>query len=180
MQFVVQMAGEAGSGKSTLAREIGRATGAVVLDKDVIKSAALGAGAEESLAGPLSFEVLLDLARSLLGMGHSVVLDSAAFFPRIVETGRSVAAAAAARYVLIECVCPDGDEHARRLASREGLPSQPRALEADRYERPGAARLAEERLVVDTREPVEALLARALAYLGLAEGPARPAGTLTP
>src|SRR3990172_3905882 len=110
MQFVVQMAGKPGSGKSTLARGIGAACEAVVLDKDVIKSAALNAGAEESLAAGLAYEGLFDLVRSLLRMGQSVVLDSAAFYPQIVEKGQSLAIAAGAAYYVIECVCPDRED----------------------------------------------------------------------
>ena len=44
-QFLLQMAGMPGSGKSALARLIGRSTKAIVIDKDVLKTAALEAGA---------------------------------------------------------------------------------------------------------------------------------------
>jgi hypothetical protein len=42
--FLLQMAGRPGSGKSSLARVVGRATSAVVLDEDVLKTALLNAG----------------------------------------------------------------------------------------------------------------------------------------
>ncbi len=39
--FFVQMSGHPGSGKSTLARQIGKRTGAVIIDHDIVKSALL-------------------------------------------------------------------------------------------------------------------------------------------
>jgi len=165
---VVQMAGKPGSGKSTLARGIGAACEAVVLDKDVIKSAALNAGAEESLAGPLAYEVLFDLARSLLGMAQSVVLDSPAFYPQIVEKGRQLAADAGASYHVIECVCLDRDELARRLSAGERLRSQPRGLGqlVDAASLPGTAPFERPHLVVDTTRPDAECLRLALEYIG--------------
>lgn len=165
-RFLLQMAGEPGSGKSALARGVGRATGAVVIDKDVIKSAALRAGAEEALAAPLAYQVFFDLARSLLAMGHSVVLDSPAFYPLIREQGQQIAAEAGVEYHIFECVCVDPEELARRLAGRERLVSQPAGRDRDPYSQPGTAPLMEAHLTVDTRQPLCDCLPQALAYIG--------------
>jgi cytidylate kinase len=54
--FLLQMAGPSGSGKSTLARALAARSGAAVVDLDVIKSAALEAGAAWDLAGRLGYE----------------------------------------------------------------------------------------------------------------------------
>ena len=67
--FLLQMAGQPGSGKSALARLIAKRTGAVALDKDVLKTAALDAGADESSAGKIAYEGFLALASHLLGQG---------------------------------------------------------------------------------------------------------------
>ncbi len=165
-QFLLQMAGEPGSGKSTLARAIGAATGAVVLDKDVIKSAALNAGAEESLAGPLSYLVLFDLTTSLLTAGQSVVLDSPAFWPSIIEKGTAAASGAGVAYFVLECSCSDGSEVERRIAERAGMASQPTARLVDPYGIPGTARLTLPHLVIDTRRSHDQCLQKALEYLG--------------
>jgi predicted kinase len=159
------MAGEPGSGKSTLARAIGEATGAVVIDKDVIKSAALNAGAAESLAAGLAYEAMFDLARSLLDMGHSVILDSPAFFTDIRAKGRAIAAAVGVAYRLIETICDDAATIEARLSGRQGLRSQPRARITKAYERPGTALLDEPRLTIDARGPLCDGLRRALEYL---------------
>ena len=65
--FLLQMAGAPGSGKSALARLIGRCTDAVVIDKDVLKTAALEAGADDTLAGGIAYEAFFALADHLLG-----------------------------------------------------------------------------------------------------------------
>jgi predicted kinase len=154
-QFLLQMAGEPGSGKSALARVIGRRTGAVVLDKDVLKTAALDAGADETLAGGIAYEALFDLADHLLGQGLSVVLDSPSYFETIPSKGQALAAERGIGYHFVECVCEDQAELKRRLAGRPGLDSQPvslgpfgRATVAP----PGAY------LRVDTLQPIERCL----------------------
>ncbi len=164
-KFLLQTAGMPGSGKSTLARAIGHGAGAVVLDKDVIKSAALHAGAEESLAGPLAYEVFFDQARSLLGMGHSVVLDSPAFWPSILDRGALLAAEAAADYFIIECKCPDRQELARRLATRPRMASQYDSPGDDAFRLPGTAPLSLPHLVVDTTRQVDECLRLVLDYI---------------
>lgn len=165
-RFLLQMAGESGSGKSTLARAIAGATGAVVLDEDVIMSAAMAAGVEKPLAGAVAYEAGFDLARSVLEQGHSVIFDSAAFFVRIREKGRTIAAAADADYRLIECDLSSVEQRQARLRERPPLPSQPAAVEeALTGDRPGTAPLTEPRLTLDTSRPLEEQVALALAYL---------------
>ena len=165
--FLLQMAGAPGSGKSALARLIGRTTGAVVIDKDVLKSAALEAGAAEALAGPLAYEAFFALADHLLGQDKSVVLDSPSFWETTPAKGAAVAEARMVPYYFIECFCPDRDEIARRLRERPRLRSNPgeEALvaEADTVAPPGAY------LRIDTTQPIERCLEPALDYLGWAE-----------
>ena len=162
-QFLLQMAGEPGSGKSALARVIGRRTGAVVLDKDVLKTAALHAGAEEALAGSLAYEAFFDLAGHLLGQGLSVVLDSPSFYHTIPEKGQAVADKRGVRYHFVECMCDDKAELERRLAGRPRLDSQPGATES--ADRDTVAPLGAY-LRVDTLQPIERCLELVLEYVG--------------
>ena len=161
--FLLQMAGQPGSGKSALARLIARCTGAVVIDKDVLKTAALDAGAEESLAAGIAYESFFRLADHLLGQGRSVVLDSPSFYETILSNGTAVAERRAVPYYFIECFCPDSGELARRLRDRPRLPSQPAEPLADESETiaPSGAFLR-----VDTMQPIDRCLALALDYLG--------------
>ena len=154
-QFLLQMAGPPGSGKSALARVIGRRTAAVVLDKDVLKTAALHAGADETLAGGTAYEAFFDLADHLLGQGLSVVLDSPSYFETIPAKGQALATERGISYHFVECVCEDQAELERRLSGRPRLDSQPGSLSPSgrvTMAPPGAY------LRVDTLQPIERCL----------------------
>ncbi len=160
--FLLQMAGAPGSGKSALARLIGRCAGAVVIDKDVLKTAALATGTEDQPAGRIAYEGFFGLAGHLLGQGHSVVLDSPSFYETIPAKGAAIAAERQAPYYFIECICADEAELRRRLRDRPRLPSQPsEPVEAQTIAPAGAY------LRIDTTQPIERCLALALDYLGL-------------
>ncbi|MGE5595952.1 MAG: AAA family ATPase [Hyphomicrobiales bacterium] len=161
--LLVQMHGEPGSGKTTLARSLAGRLPAIHLDKDVLMSALLKARLPREVAGPASYEVLWDLAASLLGEGHSVIVDSPAYWPIIEARGRGAARGARARYAMIETRC-DPAEVERRLANRERLVSNPRERQ-DWLAMPGTREPSRERLVLDSARPVEALVEEALAYL---------------
>lgn len=165
--FLLQMAGAPGSGKSALARVIGKRTGAVVLDKDVLKTAALEAGLEDAKAGGIAYEAFFALANHLLGQGWSVILDSPSFWESIPAKGAAIAAERHAPYHFIECFCPDRDELSRRLRDRPRLASNPgeEALDAA----PPTFAPDGPFLRIDTTQPIDRCLALALDYLGMAE-----------
>jgi predicted kinase len=162
--LVVQMHGAPGSGKSTLARALAREIDAIALDKDVIKAALLRKGVPEEQAAPAAYEAYFALARSLVAQGRSVILDSPVYWPSIVENWEALAAAAGSPLLMVECVCPDRDELARRVRDRDALESQPRELFQERL--PGRDwEPACDRLVVDTTRPFDEILAAALDYV---------------
>jgi predicted kinase len=161
-QLVVQMHGEPGSGKSAVARALGARLGAVVLDKDVIKSALLDADLTDPDAGYASFGVLFDVAADLLRQGHSVVLDTPVYWPMVAERSCAVAEGADAAYALIRCVCEDGGELARRQPTRKSLKSQPRTPVGPRV---GTIEPSHPRLTLNTTRPLDELVDEALAYI---------------
>jgi hypothetical protein len=120
--FLLQMAGAPGSGKSALGRLIATRTGAVLLDKDVLKTAALDAGAGDPLAGQVSYESFFALAAHLLGQDISVVLDSPSFYDTIPAKGAAIAGAHGA-VLLHRVLLPDRDELGRHLRERTRLRS---------------------------------------------------------
>jgi len=163
--FLLQMAGMPGSGKSALARVLGRRTGAVVIDKDVLKSAALAAGVDKAQAGAVAYEAMFAQAGHMLGQDWSVILDSPSFWETIPEKGAAIAADRHLPYYFIECFCPDRNEQARRLRDRPRLVSNPgeEVLDADwqTFTPPGPY------LRVDTTQSLERCLELVLDYLGL-------------
>ena len=69
-------------------------------------------------------------------------------------------------YYLIECVLPDLVTLQSRIDSKQLMTSQPAVATLESHSRPGAARITDPHLVVDTRQPAEVCLAKALEYLG--------------
>jgi predicted kinase len=159
------MAGEPGSGKSALAKLIGSCTAAVVLDKEVLKSAALSAGADATLAGEIAYETVFAMADRLLAQDRSVIIDSPSFYENIPSRGEKIAGERRAEYYFIECFCPNRAELERRLRYRIRLRSQPglETMEEGRttFTPPGAY------LRVDTTKPIEECVEMALDYLGM-------------
>jgi predicted kinase len=163
--IVVQMHGEPGSGKSTLARALAPCIDAVVLDKDIIKSAILRAGADEQLAAPAAYEVYFELAEDLVRQGRSIILDNPVFWPRVEERWLALSADAGCSPLLIECVCADRDELLRRLATRNGRESNPKEP-LDLLRRPGAVETRfQPRLTLDATRPIEQIVEEAVAYV---------------
>ncbi len=162
--FVLQMHGAPGSGKSTLARAIGARTGALALDKDVIKAALLDSGIDERAAAAGAYEAYFALAESIVAQGVSLVLDNPVYWPRVEAGWHAISRAAGVPPLLIECVCPDRDELRRRLATREARSSQPREP-IDASALSGTIAVGGARLTLDTTRPLADLVADALAYI---------------
>lgn len=164
MTILVQMHGEPGSGKTTLARELAPRLPAVHLDKDIVMTALMKAFIPREVAGPASYEAIWGMSGSLLVQGHSVIVDSPAFWPEIEAKGRGLARDQGASYFMIETRCDDADEIDRRLACREAMASHPKERH-DWLAIPGTREPSRERLVLDSRNTVVEMVDAALAYL---------------
>lgn len=76
-RWMIAMKGGLGSGKSTVARELSRALGWPLIDKDDIRSFLDGLE-----AGATSYEIMLSVAGRQIDQGLDVICDSPRCWPR--------------------------------------------------------------------------------------------------
>lgn len=160
------MAGMPGAGKSTLALALGWELGWPVLDKDTIKVALLEERVPESTAGPASYSVPLALCRDLMAQQQlSVIFDSPAAYPNVVEQAQKIADAAGGQLKVIFCHAGSEvrnqrlSERPRRLSQMQSDPS------ADEENLRRFTHLPLETLRPDMESPLSELVTEAAAYL---------------
>ncbi|MEU4604121.1 AAA family ATPase [Kribbella sp. NPDC023972] len=127
--FLLQMSGVPGSGKSTVAAYVVDTYRAVAVDYDVIRSAVLDAGFDVPSSAKAAYEVMYAQARHVLAQGHSVVMDSPCFWPRILTEGMEIAGEHDAAYRYIECQVRDLKVLDERLRRRPRLRSHRRGVD---------------------------------------------------
>ena len=114
--MLIALGGLPGVGKSALAMVLARRVGAVHLRIDTIEQAMRNAGT--TVSGPEGYLVARDLAKDLLHIGHTVIVDSVN--PVAITRGywRETAASMKVRLLEVEVVCSDKRQHRQRVESR--------------------------------------------------------------
>jgi predicted kinase len=170
--FFLQMAGFPGSGKSTLAREIGKRTGAVVIDHDVVKSSLLHSidkgKIASKLAGQISYNIDWSLIEYQLSQGHSVVFDSPCFYDKMLEKGTELSRKYNVSYKYVECFLDDYTQINYRLRNRDGMISQFNEVNEEmfNYGIHNSKKPDEQKcLTVDTKQPLESYIHEVIKYL---------------
>ena len=157
---LVVVSGLPGSGKSTVARELARALESSLFELDHIEAPILARFDGDAL-GWGGYEILSALAEDNLSLGRSVVLDSVAWTNALREEWRMMAARHRARYRPIEVVVPDRELHRTRVAARPAKNDWARVEAAFKlYEA-----WSTDRLVLDSSQPLDALLAASMEYV---------------
>jgi predicted kinase len=115
---LVLMAGLPGAGKTTLASKLGRDLGWHVIDKDKLKERLLQQGMGDEQAGFAAYNQSFDAALDALMKQQSVILDSAALHPFILDNAKGIVCNIEnAQLKVILCVA-DRNLRNRRLRNR--------------------------------------------------------------
>lgn len=171
--FFVQMSGFPGSGKSTLSRQIGKRTGAVIIDHDIVKSALLNSiediPIDINIAGRISYNIDWSLIEFHLSQGQSVVFDSPCLYQEMVDKGIDLSKKYNVKYKYVECYLNDFHEVNYRLINRDRMVSQIREISSEAVfkstiensKRPTGYQC----LVVDTGKPPESYINNVINYI---------------
>jgi predicted kinase len=165
---LVVVSGLPGTGKSTLARGIALARRIPVLSVDPMESALLEAGLTQSFeTGLAAYLVVVAAADAVLAAGIDVVVDSVSAVEPAREMWRRLATRHGTPLRVITCAIADEAVARPRLAARERDLALPEPTWDDVRRRAGEwTPWPEPSLALDSLEPADANLARALTWLG--------------
>ncbi|GAB3606890.1 AAA family ATPase [Conyzicola nivalis] len=172
--MLIAMAGLPGTGKTAIAEAIGARLLKPVVSVDPIESAILRAGIDaDQPTGLAAYLVAETLTETVMRAGHGAIIDAVNAVDPAREQWVNLAARSGETLRFIEVVCSDLALHRKRLEERERhLPHvvSPSwfAVEQslDEYAEWSGSSGAVERLTVDSVEPLDALVERALEFLG--------------
>jgi predicted kinase len=171
--MLIAMAGLPGTGKTAIAELIGSRLLKPVVSVDPIESSILRAGIDsDQPTGLAAYLVAETLAEFVLQAGHGVIIDAVNAVDPAREQWVDLAARSDEPVTFIEVVCSDASLHRSRLEARErNLPhvNEPswHAVEQslDEYS-PWTGRSGDApRLTLDSVEPLDDLVERALAFI---------------
>lgn len=167
MNFI-QMAGFPGSGKSTLALALSKETGAIVIDRDIVKTAMLHSGITGELLNEASYKTVFALCEFYMRNGQSVILDTPCYYDGILNFGQELSTKFGASYKFIECKIDCYNELTNRLEKRERLETQIVTTTEEQFERSKdkSKRPNEDQyIVIDTSKEFETVLEEALRFI---------------
>jgi len=117
--MLIVLGGLPGTGKTTIARELARQLGAVHLRIDSIEQALRNRGLAARSMDDSGYCVAYAIAADSLGIGRTVIAHSVNPLPVTRNAWAAVANRTGIRFIEIEVVCSDVNEHRRRIETRE-------------------------------------------------------------
>lgn len=117
--MLIVFSGLPGTGKSTIARALLARLNVTYLRIDTIEQAIRDAGVLSGDVGRSGYCVALELARSNLRSGQTVVVDCVNPVEESRQAWADMASQVAAELLNIEVVCSDPQEHRRRVEHRQ-------------------------------------------------------------
>jgi len=166
--MLVMLGGLPGVGKSALADLLATRLPAVVVSVDLIDDAIVRSGIAMSFeTGLAAYLVGAEIARTQLRNGLAVIADAANYLEVGRATWREAAERVGAEVKVIEVICSDERLHRSRLESRQrGLIAYPELPWDDVLARRAQTEpWPEDRLVLDSVEPLDRNVEKAIAFL---------------
>lgn len=170
--MIVLMAGLPGTGKTALARELAARIGGRVLSKDDIRHALFAPNEIEysSRQDDFCLQIMLETAGFLLQRDPSLILffDGRPFSRRYqIDNVLNAAASLHQGWRILECVCPE-EICRQRLSNQSAAGTHPagnRDFQLYRKVKSRFEAITLPKTVIDTSEPLESCVERALAVL---------------
>lgn len=163
-----------GAGKSSIAQALSKELNFAVFSKDRLEATLVRSGLAEignQKLGYSGYELLTELAEASLQAGVSVGLDSVCGRSSIRKIWSELASSCGASFIIIECICSDENLHRKRLENRVRGIDGWHELDWAEVERVRSYYEAweQERLVLDSIQPLDKLLHNARQYLNKTE-----------
>ncbi|MHA3737755.1 AAA family ATPase [Pseudomonas sp. Eth.TT006] len=117
--MLIVFSGLPGTGKTTIAKLLASRLDATCLRIDSIEQALRNAGVLADDVGSSGYQIANELAMNNLRPGHSVVVDCVNPVAESRQAWADVAARSGVRLLNVEVVCPDQQEHRRRVEHRQ-------------------------------------------------------------
>ena len=154
------MRGYPGTGKSTIARLLAAALQAPLIDRDVIRQAAVDLFGDLPQVGQFSYELMFALAREQLRLGLSVVVDTPLTYRTTYDQCKELAQSFQTAMLVVHCQCPP-EVQKRRLEGRKGKVSEFQITSWEEWKqwKSRFEEFEDEGCIIDTSNPMDDSLA---------------------
>jgi predicted kinase len=164
--MLIVMRGYPGTGKSTVARQLAALLYAPLLDRDILRRAAVDHFGDSPDAGPFAYKLLFELVREQLGLGLSVVVDTPLTYRRTYDRCLEIAQGFQATMLVVHCQCPPPVQKCR-LEGRKGQVSDFQITSWEEWERwkPRFEEFEDHGCVIDTSRPLGESIAMVMRHI---------------